>query len=133
MQKEEDDARRQESAGYRMSSRKGKSTNQSEYAYSMRTHAHLVDTSVVAEEQWLEGGRDLSSEVQLGELVQHDGMKEDAAAVGVSDLLEEYLVQFGRQRRAALAAKRTLGDVAFLPDPKGWKRMIAHPRCVKFL
>jgi len=120
MQEEEDDARRRESAGYRMSSRKGRLTKQSEYAYSMRTHAHLVDKSAVAEEQGLEGDRDLSPEVQLGELVrQHDGMKQDAAAVGVSDMLEEYLVQWGRQWRAASASKRTLGDVAFLTDPKG--------------
>ena len=26
-----------------------------------------------------------------------------------------------------------LGDIAFLPDPRGWKKMLSHPRCEEFL
>lgn len=63
----------------------------------------------------------------------HDDMKAASVMVGAPDLLDGQLVRWGRLWRAALARKLPLGDIAFLPDPRGWKKMLSHPRCEEFL
>ena len=116
------------SESLRRSGREGKSTQREGYAYTASSHGVLIDMDT--EEVPIE----VSLGAQSARLFEtYDDMWAASAVVGAPDLLEGHLVRWGCLWRAALARKLPLGDVAFLPDPKGWKRMLSHPRCEEFL
>jgi len=114
----------------RRSGRKGIPTQRGDFAYTARTHGVLNMMHECAGEDVVE----LPVEIQGAILFKaHDNMREAAAMVGAPDLLDGQLVRWTRLWRAALARKLPLGDIAFLPDPRGWKKMLSHPRCEEFL
>jgi len=115
----------------RRSGRKGMSTQKGDYAYTARTHGILND---MMHECYGGDGVELPLGIQGATLFKaHDDMKAAAVMVGAPDLLDGQLVRWTRLWRAALARKLPLGDIAFLPDPRGWKKMLSHPRCEEFL
>ena len=115
--------------GTRRSDRRSHPTRRSDFAYTIRTHGHLVESPAVEP-----SSADLHPAIQMVHLVQsHDDMKRAASLGGAPDLLKDHLLQWSRQWRVALAKKQPLSDIIFMPDPKGWKKMLAHPRCEEFL
>jgi hypothetical protein len=58
---------------------------------------------------------------------------EAAVAVGVNGMEDILLDSWVYQWRACVAKGVSLDVIDFIPDPKGWKRMISHPHAAQFL
>lgn len=83
--------------------------------------------------RFLEKGEAHPALSSLSLLQSWKAFRSHCVTVGRPEFADDVLVDWGTNFRAALARGTSLERVSFLPDPRGWKQMLAHPKAEEFL
>jgi len=111
---------RREMAGIRTSTRNTRDTRNKEFAYKAGILATTTPYGTLAD-------------IIQGMVEAEEDLRTTATAVGTPGAFDNVVQNWYDGWRAALARGESLEKVAFLPDPRGWKQMKAHPHAREFL